>query len=204
MLEFLERATTFLDQIPAFPSSRRRDSDEPKANTFSRFFHSFLLIRILELQQVRSKVTERCPTGRYSRDWKDLAGFVGADLANIVNEAALLAARRVKKPSQTKTENVTVQLSLFRLWTKHMEKLFCAVAGHSSMSGDKSGGEVVCREDFLLAIERAKFGINENQLSSAAIKRSINKWFPWMPALLMKDGTRQDGLQCLMGYQTLS
>ncbi|KAH0464624.1 hypothetical protein IEQ34_007410 [Dendrobium chrysotoxum] len=88
------------------------------------------------------------------------SGFVGADLANIVNEAALLAARR--------------------------------------------GGEVVCREDFLLAIERAKFGINENQLSPTAIKKSINKWFPWMPSLLMKDGTGQDGLHGLMGYQTLS
>ncbi|XP_020573816.1 probable inactive ATP-dependent zinc metalloprotease FTSHI 3, chloroplastic isoform X2 [Phalaenopsis equestris] len=87
-------------------------------------------------------------------------GFVGADLANIVNEAALLAARR--------------------------------------------GGETVCREDFLLAIERAKFGINEKPLSPIAIKRSISKWFPWMPALLRKDGTGEDGLHNLMGYQTLS
>ncbi|KAG0465247.1 hypothetical protein HPP92_019411 [Vanilla planifolia] len=88
------------------------------------------------------------------------AGFVGADLANIVNEAALLAARR--------------------------------------------GGEMVCREHFMEAIERAKFGINDKQSSQSAISKGINRWFPWMPTLLGKDTTKDAGLHGLMGYQTLS
>ncbi|PKA55130.1 ATP-dependent zinc metalloprotease FTSH 6, chloroplastic [Apostasia shenzhenica] len=87
-------------------------------------------------------------------------GFVGADLANVVNEAALLAARR--------------------------------------------GGEVVCREDIMEAIERAKFGINDKQSGSMALTKGINKWLPWMPAIWGKDAAREAGMNSLMGYQTLS
>lgn len=87
-------------------------------------------------------------------------GLVGADLANIVNEAALLAARR--------------------------------------------GGEMVCREDFMEAIERSKFGILDKRLSTNNINKSINKWFSWVPSVLKKDGTGEDRLHDIMGYQTLS
>ncbi|KAK8940451.1 hypothetical protein KSP39_PZI010370 [Platanthera zijinensis] len=87
-------------------------------------------------------------------------GLVGADLANIVNEAALLAARR--------------------------------------------GGEMVCREDFMEAIERAKFGILDKRLSTNNINKSINKWFSWVPSVVKKGGTGEDSLHGLMGYQTLS
>ncbi|OMO83831.1 ATPase, AAA-type, core [Corchorus olitorius] len=85
-------------------------------------------------------------------------GFVGADLANIVNEAALLAARR--------------------------------------------GGETVTREDIMEAVERAKFGINDRQPST--IGKELGKLFPWMPSLMGRNDTRQDGLQGPLGYQTLS
>ncbi|XWS75390.1 hypothetical protein CRYUN_Cryun01aG0082800 [Craigia yunnanensis] len=85
-------------------------------------------------------------------------GFVGADLANIVNEAALLAARR--------------------------------------------GGETVTREDIMEAVERAKFGINDRQPST--IGKELGKLFPWMPSLMGRSDTRQDGLQGPLGYQTLS
>lgn len=85
-------------------------------------------------------------------------GFVGADLANIVNEAALLAARR--------------------------------------------GGETVTREDIMEAVERAKFGINYRQPST--IGKELGKLFPWMPSLMGRSDTRQDGLQGPLGYQTLS
>nr|QKY65093.1 chloroplast putative inactive ATP-dependent zinc metalloprotease FTSHI3 [Passiflora oerstedii] len=87
-------------------------------------------------------------------------GFVGADLANIVNEAALLAARR--------------------------------------------GGENVLREDVMEAIERAKFGINDQQLRPSAISKELGKLFPWMPSLMGRNETRQDGSQGPLGYQTLS
>ncbi|XVF20522.1 hypothetical protein REPUB_Repub12eG0007800 [Reevesia pubescens] len=85
-------------------------------------------------------------------------GFVGADLANIVNEAALLAARR--------------------------------------------GGETVTREDIMEAVERAKFGINDRQ--PRTIGKELGKLFPWMPSLIGRSDTRQDGLQGPLGYQTLS
>ncbi|OMO88517.1 hypothetical protein CCACVL1_08332 [Corchorus capsularis] len=85
-------------------------------------------------------------------------GFVGADLANIVNEAALLAARR--------------------------------------------GAEIVTREDIMEAVERAKFGINDRQPST--IGKELGKLFPWMPSLMGRNDTRQDGLQGPVGYQTLS
>ncbi|KAM0055386.1 putative AAA+ ATPase domain, ATPase, AAA-type, core, AAA ATPase, AAA+ lid domain-containing protein [Helianthus debilis subsp. tardiflorus] len=85
-------------------------------------------------------------------------GFVGADLANIVNEAALLAARR--------------------------------------------GGECVAREDIMEAIERAKFGINERQMSPSNLTKEIGKMFPWMPTFKSRnDGS---GSPSLGGYQTLS
>ncbi|KAJ0692485.1 putative AAA+ ATPase domain, ATPase, AAA-type, core, peptidase M41, FtsH extracellular [Helianthus annuus] len=83
-------------------------------------------------------------------------GFVGADLANIVNEAALLAARR--------------------------------------------GGECVAREDIMEAIERAKFGINDRQMSPSNLTKEIGKMFPWMPTFK----SRNDGSPSLGGYQTLS
>lgn len=89
-------------------------------------------------------------------------GFVGADLANIINEAALLAARR--------------------------------------------GGECVSREDIMEAIERAKFGINDWEPRPAAIlSKKLGKLFPWMPSLMSRNDTRQDGgIQIPLGYQTLS
>ncbi|EOY04346.1 Cell division protease ftsH, putative isoform 1 [Theobroma cacao] len=85
-------------------------------------------------------------------------GFVGADLANIVNEAALLAARR--------------------------------------------GAETLTREDIMEAVERAKFGINGRQPST--IGKELGKLFLWMPSLMGRSDTRQDGLQGPLGYQTLS
>ncbi|XP_073292977.1 probable inactive ATP-dependent zinc metalloprotease FTSHI 3, chloroplastic isoform X2 [Primulina huaijiensis] len=87
-------------------------------------------------------------------------GFVGADLANIVNEAALLAARR--------------------------------------------GAESVSREDIMEAIERAKYGINEKQRNPNTIRRELGKLFPWMPSLMGRDDTGQDGTQGPLGYQTLA
>ncbi|XP_076943311.1 putative inactive ATP-dependent zinc metalloprotease FTSHI 3, chloroplastic [Bidens hawaiensis] len=85
-------------------------------------------------------------------------GFVGADLANIVNEAALLAARR--------------------------------------------GGEQVTREDIMEAIERAKFGINDRQMSPSNLTKELGKMFPWMPTF--KSSSNDDGSTSLGGYQTLS
>lgn len=87
-------------------------------------------------------------------------GFVGADLANIVNEAALLAARR--------------------------------------------GGESVAREDIMEAIERAKFGINDRQMSPSNLTKEIGKMFPWMPTFKSRYDSRNDGSPSLGGYQTLS
>lgn len=84
-------------------------------------------------------------------------GFVGADLANIVNEAALLAARR--------------------------------------------GGETVLREDIMEAVERAKYGINDQQLRPNTISKELGKLFPWIPSIM---GRNDNGLQGPMGYQTLS
>ncbi|XP_073060428.1 probable inactive ATP-dependent zinc metalloprotease FTSHI 3, chloroplastic [Primulina eburnea] len=87
-------------------------------------------------------------------------GFVGADLANIVNEAALLAARR--------------------------------------------GAESVSREDIMEAIERAKYGINEKQRNPNTIRRELVRLFPWMPSLMGRNDTGQDGTQGPLGYQTLA
>ncbi|XAR51583.1 hypothetical protein NMG60_11006251 [Bertholletia excelsa] len=87
-------------------------------------------------------------------------GFVGADLANIINEAALLAARR--------------------------------------------GRECVTREDIMEAIERAKFGINNREARTSPLSRELGKLFPWVPSMMGRNDTRQDGLQGPLGYQTLS
>uniref|UniRef100_A0A7N0TRV2 AAA+ ATPase domain-containing protein n=1 Tax=Kalanchoe fedtschenkoi TaxID=63787 RepID=A0A7N0TRV2_KALFE len=87
-------------------------------------------------------------------------GFVGADLANIVNEAALLAARR--------------------------------------------GGENVAREDIMEAIERAKFGISDKRQSPGALSKEIEKLFPWMPSLMGKNNSRQDGSEGPLSYGTMS
>ncbi|KAG9448673.1 hypothetical protein H6P81_008638 [Aristolochia fimbriata] len=85
-------------------------------------------------------------------------GFVGADLANIVNEAALLAARR--------------------------------------------GAEKVGREDIMAAIERARFGINENQMNPSSIKKELSKLFSWIPAT--NNDQKAGNWQGPAGYQTLS
>ncbi|WCJ25458.1 ATP-dependent zinc metalloprotease FtsH [Euphorbia peplus] len=87
-------------------------------------------------------------------------GFVGADLANIVNEAALLAARR--------------------------------------------GGESLTREDVMEAVERAKFGINDVQVRPGAISKELGKLFPWIPSLMGRNDSRENGMQGPFGYQTLS
>ncbi|XP_072972804.1 probable inactive ATP-dependent zinc metalloprotease FTSHI 3, chloroplastic [Typha angustifolia] len=87
-------------------------------------------------------------------------GFVGADLANIVNEAALLAARR--------------------------------------------GGRTVTREDIMDAIEREKFGVDGRQFSPNAGSKGLAKLFPWFSTFTGRNGAKGDGLQGLMGYQTLS
>ncbi|XP_059449738.1 probable inactive ATP-dependent zinc metalloprotease FTSHI 3, chloroplastic [Corylus avellana] len=87
-------------------------------------------------------------------------GFVGADLANIVNEAALLAARR--------------------------------------------GSETVTMEDIMDAIERAKFGINDKHLRPSTLSKELWKLFPWIPSMVGRNVTRQDGVQGPLGYQTLS
>ncbi|KAF3338271.1 ATP-dependent zinc metalloprotease FTSH 7 [Carex littledalei] len=66
-------------------------------------------------------------------------GFVGADLENIANEAALLAVRR--------------------------------------------GGRIVTREDIMEAIEREKFGINDNKANAISGSKALGKLFPWLPSL---------------------
>lgn len=62
------------------------------------------------------------------------------------------------------------------------------------------GDEVVVREDIMLAIERAKFGIKETRLTPETISKGLGKLFPQMPALFKRDG-RSDEYN---GYQTLS
>lgn len=65
------------------------------------------------------------------------------------------------------------------------------------------GGETVIREDVMEAIERAKFGINDRQLTRNVVRKGLDKLFPWIPSLIKRDGTTEDGLG-FMGYQTLS
>lgn len=60
------------------------------------------------------------------------------------------------------------------------------------------------RENIMEAIERAKFGINDRQQRPRAISKELGKLFPWMPSLMGRNDTKQDGLQGPMGYQTLS
>jgi len=63
---------------------------------------------------------------------------------------------------------------------------------------------MVTREDIMEAVERAKFGINDRQLTPNSISKGLSKLFPWMPTLAGKDGLREDGSHGIMGYQTLS
>lgn len=58
----------------------------------------------------------------------------------------------------------------------------------------------MAREDIMEAIERAKFGINERQISPSNLTKEIGKIFPWMPSFK----SRTDGSPSLGGYQTLS
>lgn len=67
-----------------------------------------------------------------------------------------------------------------------------------------AGSETVTRENIMEAIERAKFGINDRQLRPSTISKELGKLFPWMPSLMGRNDTKQDGLQGPMGYQTLS
>lgn len=67
-----------------------------------------------------------------------------------------------------------------------------------------TGGETVTREDIMEALERAKFGINDRHLTPNAISKELGKLFPWIPSILGRNDTGQDGLQGPMGYQTLS
>lgn len=60
------------------------------------------------------------------------------------------------------------------------------------------------RDDIMESIERAKFGINDNQLRPTTIGKELGKLFPWMPSLIRKNDTRQEGFQEPLGYQTLS
>lgn len=53
------------------------------------------------------------------------------------------------------------------------------------------------------AIERAKFGINERQ-TGRILKKELGKLFPWIPSLMGRNDTGQDGMQGPLGYQTLS
>ncbi|KAF3338269.1 ATP-dependent zinc metalloprotease FTSH [Carex littledalei] len=72
-------------------------------------------------------------------------GFVGAELANIANEAALLAVRR--------------------------------------------GGRIVTREDIMEAIEREKFGINENKGNAITRNKDLGKPSTWLPSLTQPGGS---------------
>lgn len=59
-------------------------------------------------------------------------------------------------------------------------------------------------EDIMEAIERAKFGINDKQLRPSTLGKELEKLFPWIPSLVGRNDTRQNGLQGPLGYQTLS
>lgn len=59
-------------------------------------------------------------------------------------------------------------------------------------------------EDIMDAIERAKFGINDKQLRPSTLSKELGKLFPWIPSLVGRNYTRQDGVQDPLGYQTLS
>lgn len=59
-------------------------------------------------------------------------------------------------------------------------------------------------EDIMDAIERAKFGINDKHLRPITLSKELWKLFPWIPSLVGRNVTRQDGVQGPLGYQTLS
>lgn len=67
-----------------------------------------------------------------------------------------------------------------------------------------AGGETVAREDIMEAIERAKFGINENKLRPSTISKELEKIFPWMPSFMGRNDRTQDDLKGPLGYQALS
>lgn len=60
------------------------------------------------------------------------------------------------------------------------------------------------RDDIMEAIERAKFGINDRQLRPTTLSKELGKLFPWLPSLMRKNDTREEGFQGPLGYQTLS
>lgn len=60
------------------------------------------------------------------------------------------------------------------------------------------------REDVMVAIERAKFGINAKQFRPTTISKELGKLFPWMSSLTRKNEAGEEGFQGLLGYQTLS
>lgn len=45
------------------------------------------------------------------------------------------------------------------------------------------GGRIVTREDIMEAIEREKFGINENKANAISGSKCLEKLFPWLPSL---------------------
>ena len=62
----------------------------------------------------------------------------------------------------------------------------------------------MAREDIMEAIERAKFGINDRQMSPSNLTKEIGKMFPWMPTFKSRYDSRNDRSPSLGGYQTLS
>jgi SpoVK/Ycf46/Vps4 family AAA+-type ATPase len=98
-------------------------------------------------------------------------GFVGADLANVANEAALLAVRRGISCYQSFCGCIGLWIGRWRGPSLTKSKLMCP------------GGNLVMREDILEAIEREKFGINENKANAAAGSEGLVKLFPWLPSL---------------------
>lgn len=60
------------------------------------------------------------------------------------------------------------------------------------------------REDIMEAVERAKFGINEQQLRPSSIRKELGKLFPWMPSLGRTADMKEEGQSGALGYQTLS
>lgn len=67
-----------------------------------------------------------------------------------------------------------------------------------------TGSESVAREDIMEAIERAKFGISDRQIRPGKISKELGKLFPWMPSLMGRNDSKQNGFQGPLGYQTLS